>query len=167
MTQVSFSDQNLSVVRRCRRCSIHLHLLLQKHMTKFNQNLHKASLNSWWKGIKVYSKDGRNRFPRGDNNKLKKIHWKTLKVFSRTTGPISTKPSSKYLCVKSIWFCSKEGPRLFSRKDNQEISKNTLTNFKNLPRPLAQFQQKAAESILQWRGFEFVQKKGHILFQGR
>ena len=76
----AFLIKNLSVVRRCRRCSTHLHLLLQKHMTKFNQNLHKASLNPLWKGITVYSKDGRNRFPRGDNNKLKKIHWKTFKM---------------------------------------------------------------------------------------
>ena len=69
-----------------------------------------------------------------------KIHWKTLKILSRTTGPIS-KPGSKCLCVKKIWFCSEEGSCLFARAVNKEKSKNTLTNSKNLPEPLAQFQQ--------------------------
>ena len=45
--QVSFSDQNLSVVRRCRRCRrrrcrrcsklLNFHLLLQNHWANLNQ----------------------------------------------------------------------------------------------------------------------------------
>ena len=32
--------------------------------------------------------------------------------------------------------------------------------------PLGQFQPNLAQSILGWRGFKFVQMKGHALFQG-
>ena len=57
--QVSFSEQNLSVV---------LHLLLQNHWANFNQTWHKASLGE------VYSNGGPRPFPRGDNNEIVKIH---------------------------------------------------------------------------------------------
>ena len=43
--QVSFSDQNLSVVRRFRRKLSHFSLLLQIHWANFNQTWHKASLD--------------------------------------------------------------------------------------------------------------------------
>ena len=56
---------------------LHLNLLLPKHMTKFNQTLHKASMNPWWERSKDYSKDGPSHFSRGDNNKFKKMHSKT------------------------------------------------------------------------------------------
>ena len=46
--QVSSSDHNLSVVRRCRCCCrrnfSHFHLLLQNHWANFNQTWHKTFL---------------------------------------------------------------------------------------------------------------------------
>ena len=51
-----------------------------------------------------------------------KIHWLNLKIFfSRSTGPISTKLSTKHPWVKGIQVCSIEGPAPFSRGDNCEI----------------------------------------------
>ena len=53
-----------------------------------------------------------------------KIHWLNLKIFSRTTGPISTKLSTRHPWVKEIQVCSKEGPNLFPRGDNYEKAKH-------------------------------------------
>ena len=39
-------------------------------------------------------------FPTGDDNEITKIHWPNIKIFSRTTGSISTKPVAKHPRVK-------------------------------------------------------------------
>ena len=44
-------------------------------------------------------------------------------IFSRTTGPISTKLGTKHPWVKGIQVCSNEGPHPFPRGDNYEIAK--------------------------------------------
>ena len=67
--QESFSDQNLSVVRRCccRGVGVnfsHFQLLLKNHWVIFNQTWHKAL-----KGIQVCSNEEPRPFPRGDNYK--------------------------------------------------------------------------------------------------
>ena len=50
-------------------------------------------------------------FLRGDNFKIVEIHWRNFKIFfSRTTGPISTKFSTKHPLVKGIQVCSNEEP---------------------------------------------------------
>ena len=46
-----------------------------------------------------------------------------FKIFSRTTGPISTKFGTKHPWVKGIQIYSNEGPRPFQRADNYEIAK--------------------------------------------
>ena len=66
-------------------------LLLKNHFTYFNQTLHNTS---WNKGDKSLFKW--IYFPRGDNYAIAKIHWQNLKIFSRTTGPISTKLGTKH-----------------------------------------------------------------------
>ena len=40
-------------------------------------------------GIPVCANEGPWPFPWGDNKEIVKIHWPTLKIFSRTTGPIA------------------------------------------------------------------------------
>ena len=78
----------------------------------------------WVKGIHVCSKEGPHPSPRGDNNKIAKIHWWNSKIFfSRTTKPISTKLGTKHSWVKGIQVWSNEGPRPFPRGDNCEIVK--------------------------------------------
>ena len=63
----------------------------------------------WVQGIKVCSNEGPCPFPRGDNYEIVKIHWRNLKiVFSRTTGPISTRIGTMHTWVKSIPVCSNE-----------------------------------------------------------
>ena len=75
-------------------------------------------LHSWVKGIQVCSNKGPCPFPRGDNDEIAKIHWRNLKIlFSRTTGPISTKLCTKHPWMKEIQVCSNEEP-FNSHKDN-------------------------------------------------
>ena len=80
--QVSFSDQNLSVVRRCRHCC-------------------RCRCCCCHCCRKLCSNEGPCPSPRGDNYEIVKIHWRNLKIFlSRTTGPISTQLGTKHPCVK-------------------------------------------------------------------
>ena len=58
--------------------------------------------HSWVKGIQVCLNSGSHPFPRGDDNEIAKIHCQTLQIFLRTTGPISTKLSTKHPWVKGI-----------------------------------------------------------------
>ena len=51
-------------------------------------------------------------------------------IFSRTTGPISSKHSTKHSWVMGIQVCSNEGPRPFPRGDNYELAKIHWRNFK-------------------------------------
>ena len=47
----------------------------------------------WVKSILNYSSEGPVLFPRGDGSKIVKILWQNLKIFYRSTGPISIKLS--------------------------------------------------------------------------
>ena len=58
-----------------------------------------------WRGFKFVQ-----IFPRVDNYKIMKTHWRHLKIFSRTTKPISTELGTKHPWVKSIQM---KGPALF------------------------------------------------------
>ena len=111
----------------------------------------------WVMGIQVYSNEWPCPFPRGDNKEIAKIHWQTLKIFFlRTTGPISTKLGTKHSWVMGIQVCSNGRPRPFPRGDKVKIHWESQ----------GQFQPNLAESIIGWRGFKFIQMKGHALFQG-
>ena len=75
-------------------------------------------------GIHICSNEGPCPFLREDNKDRAKIHWKTLKiVFSRITGPILSKLSTKHSWVMGIQICLYEGPRPLPRGDNKEITK--------------------------------------------
>ena len=58
-------------------------------------------------------------------------------------------------------------PCPISRRNYHEIAKKQWRNLKNLlfKNQIGQFQPNLAQSILMWRGFKFVQMKGHALFQ--
>jgi hypothetical protein len=66
---------------------------------------------------------------REHNSKKVKIHRKYFKIFSRTTGPISTRHGTNHHLGEGIRVCSNEGQHPYLRGDN---SKSTLTMFKNL-----------------------------------
>ena len=112
--QVSFSDQNLSVVRRrrCRSCRRKLFTFLShfspEPLGRFQPNLAQSTPSV--KGIHICSNDDPHLFPRGDNNEIAKIHLRHfLKIFlSRTTGSISSKLGVKHTWVKGIQVCSNE-----------------------------------------------------------
>jgi hypothetical protein len=50
----------------------------------------------WVKGIQVCSNEGDCLSPWGDNSGRVKIHWKFLKIFSRTSWPNSIKLDTNY-----------------------------------------------------------------------
>ena len=114
--QVSFSDQLSSVVCLSVHLSVifsHVYLLLQNHWANFNQNWHKVSLGE---ENSCFFKWNMKNFSKGDNYEILKIHWRNLKIiFSRTTGPISTKFGTMHPWVKGIRFCSNQGLAGFSK----------------------------------------------------
>ena len=85
----------------------------------------------WVKGIQICSDKGPCLFPRGNNSEMAKIHWQNLIIFfSRTTGSISIKLSTKHLRVKEIQIYSNEGPRPLPRRYNNEIANTHWRNVK-------------------------------------
>ena len=93
-----------------------------------------STKHTWMITTQVCSNEGPRPFPRGANNEIVKIHLHNLKIFFwRTTGLIWIKFSTKHTWVRTTQVCSKEGPRPFSRGDNNEIAKRhfleQLSNF--------------------------------------
>jgi hypothetical protein len=113
---VSYSDRRLSVVRP----SVNLYsfdffsratgLILTRLGTD----------HLWGEGFQVCSNEGDCPSPRGNNSESVKIHWKFLKIFSRTSGPNSIKLGTNYPWVKGIKVCSNKGPNLLQRGDNHK-----------------------------------------------
>ena len=62
-------------------------------------------------------------FPRGDHYEIVEIQCWNFKIFSRTTGPISTKLATKRPWVVGIQVCSNDGPCPFLRGYYYEIVK--------------------------------------------
>mgnify|MGYP003685767591 CR=1 FL=1 len=76
------------------------------------------------KGIQVCSNEGPHPFPRGYIYVIVKIHWRNLKIFfSRTTGPISTKLSTKHPWMMGIQVCSNVRLYPFPRGDHYKLTK--------------------------------------------
>ena len=75
-------------------------------------------MHPWVKGTQVCSNEGPHLYPRGDNYEIAKIHWQNLKIFSRTTGTVSTKLGTKHLWVKEIEVCSNKEPFNSQKEDN-------------------------------------------------
>ena len=97
--QVSFSDQNLSIVR-CHRCRhrhccqnfSHFHLLLQNQLGPISTKLGTNHLG--WREFKFVQMKGSALF---QGKIIAKMHWQILKIFfSRTTGTISIKLGTKH-----------------------------------------------------------------------
>ena len=118
----------MSVVHRHRRrwCRSRCHKLFTfssspEPLDQFHQTWNKASLDdgdSW-----------------GNNYERMKIHWRNLKiVFSRTTGPISTKFGAMHPWVKRIPSLFKWRPPPFLRGDNYDKAKIHWWTFKNCAR---------------------------------
>ena len=70
-----------------------------------------GTMHHWLKGIQVCSNEGPSPFPRGENYEITKIHCQNLKIFFwRTTGPISTKLSTKHPWVKDSNLFKRKAP---------------------------------------------------------
>ena len=112
--QVSYSDRLLSVVR----LSVNFYIFdffsrtAMPILTKLGTN------HPWGEGIQVCSNEGDCSSPRGNNSETVKIHWKFLKIFSRTSCPNSIKLSTHYPWMKEIQVCSNKRPGPFLRGDN-------------------------------------------------
>ena len=88
--QVSFSDQNLSIVRH--RCCLvvvvivvnysHFHLLLQNHRANFNQAWHRASLGKGnsslfkWRTQPRVDNYEKQKYIVEDNYEIAKLYWR-------------------------------------------------------------------------------------------
>ena len=59
--------------------------------------------------FKFFTNKGPSPFPRGDNKEIAKIHWRNLKIFSRTTEPMSTKLGTKHHLMKETQGFKKKG----------------------------------------------------------
>ena len=77
------------------------------------------SILGWW-GFKFVQMKDHALF---QGEIITKIHWRNLKIFLRTTGPISTKLGTKHPWVKGIQVRTNEGPRPFQRGDNYKTAK--------------------------------------------
>ena len=129
--QASFSDQNLSVVRRC--CCRCRKLFTFSYSSpgplgQLQPNLSQCILG--WRRFKFVQMKGPALFQGEIITQIVKIHWWNLKIFfSRTTVLILTKLGTKHPWVKGIQVCSNEGPRPFPRGDTYTNSENTLMKF--------------------------------------
>jgi hypothetical protein len=74
-------------------------------------------------GIQVYSNEGWLPSLRGDNSKRVNIYKKYLKIFSRTTGPVSTRLGTNHPWGEGIQVCSNEGWLPSLRRDNSKRGK--------------------------------------------
>ena len=118
---MSSSDRLLSVISLYVNFSLLIHL--KNYLANFNQTWQEASLCERISHLIKW-------ISRGDNYEIAKIHWRNLKNFSRTTGPISPKLSAKHPWVKGFHICSNKGPRPFQRGDNYQIAKIHWQNLK-------------------------------------
>jgi hypothetical protein len=121
---VSFSDRLLYVVRLFVKFYIFdfsrtTGLILTRLGTNYPQG--KEILNS--------SNEGEHPSPGGDSSKRIKIHWTSLKLFSRTSKPNSIKLGINYPWVKGILTSSNKGPGSLQSGNNY---KNEVGSFKNL-----------------------------------
>ena len=120
---------------------------------------------SWVKGIQAYSIEGTRPYPRGDNNKIAKIHSKIF--FSKNNELISTKLGAKHPWVKGIQVCSNEGSRHFPRLDDNKTAKihvhwrNLKFLFSRTTKPFStklctrHFLGKDNSSLFKWRAPSF------------
>ena len=71
---MSFSDQNLSVVRRRCRCRRRKLFTFSSSSPEPLGQFQPSPKHPWVKGIQVCSNEGPHLFPRGDNYEIAKIH---------------------------------------------------------------------------------------------
>ena len=108
-------------------------------MASFNQTWHIKYKNTWVKRIRFFLNKGPGlAFIQGEIiNEIVKIHWRNYKIFSRTTGPISTKLGTKHHLVMGIQDCSDGSVKPIS-KGNLYRKGKILKSYTS--EPLDQFQ---------------------------
>jgi hypothetical protein len=74
-------------------------------------------------GIQVSSNEGQCPSPRGDNSKRVKIYKNYFKIFSRTTGPISTRFGTNHPWGEGIQVSSNKGRSPSPRRNNSKSVK--------------------------------------------
>ena len=138
----------------------HIHILLQNHWANFNQTWYKVSLSEWDSSLFKW---------RGDNNKIAKIHWQIYKIFSRTTGPISTEFSTNHPLCEEMLSLFKWRARPIPTVENYEIEKLQSQNLKifffRITGQISNYN--LAQIVLGWSKFEFVQINGPSFSKGR
>ena len=95
---------------------------------QFQPNLAQSILG--WRGFKFVQMNGHALFQGEIITKYRKTHWQNLKIFFRTTGPISTKLGTRHSWVKGNPVCTNERPHAFPRGDKHEKGKIHWRNLK-------------------------------------
>ena len=135
-----------------------LHFHFQNHWASFNQT---GTKHLWEKEIQVWWNEGPRSFTRGDNIELENTHWRHLRIFSRATGPVSTKLNAKHTWTREnqVWW--NEEPDSFPRGDNRDIVNTCwrrLTIYFSEAKN-SQYKQNLVQNILGWKKFNLFKLK--------
>ena len=119
--QVSFSDQNLSVVcrHRCRKLFT-FSSSSPEPLGQFQPNLSQSILG--WRVFKFIQMKGQTLFGGEINTKLRNTLTNLINLLLQNR-PISTKLGTNHLWVKGIQVDSNKGPRPFPRESKYKIAK--------------------------------------------
>ena len=100
-------------------------MLTLTFLARLSRRLHWANINQTWHNasLRFVQMKGPALFQGGDNYEKGKIHWRNLKIYFRTAGPISTKFGAKHPLVKGIQVCSNEEPFNSHKVDNGLFSR--------------------------------------------
>jgi hypothetical protein len=111
--------------------------------------------------------EGDSPFPRGDNSKRVKMHWKSFKIFSRTSWPKWIKLGANYSWVKGIQVCSSKGPCPLQRGDNHKNVKMGWGHLKIfVSRTIGPILTRLGTNYPWEKGIQVCSKEGIALFQG-
>jgi hypothetical protein len=123
---VSYSDCQLSVVCPSVRLSVNFYIFDVFSRTTGPISTRLGTNHPWVEGFQVSSNEGDRPSPRGDNSERVKMHWKFLKIFSRTSRSNSIKLGTNYPWIKGIQVYSNKGPGPLQRGDNHKNVKMGL-----------------------------------------
>jgi hypothetical protein len=132
--QVTYSDRPLPVVLLSVHLSVNFYFFNFFSTTTGPILTTLGTNHPWGKGILNYYNEGDCPSAIRDNHKRVKIHWTILKIFSRTSSPISIKLDRNYPWVKGILNCLHKGSGPLQREHNLKNAKIGWGNLKILSR---------------------------------
>ena len=138
--------------------------LLQNHWANSNQTWHRSSFG---KGDLRLLKWRARLISRGNNYKIAKLHWRTWKnhLLQNHWANLNQTWLKSSLDIRNLF--NWRSPFFFQGEIIAKLRKYIDIFKKSSPERLGQCQPNLTQSILGWRGFEFVQMKGPFLSKRR